>query len=159
GDQVVTDGALIGDRAIDVDESLLTGESEPVSKHAGDPVYSGSFCVAGSGIYETQVVGRESLANRLTAGARAFRQEKTPLQREIARSIRPMVLVVVLVRGPVGIDPIVRGVAVAARSLNGSFHSALDHAYAGIAARETVRAAAVVVAIVPQGLALMIVVT
>src|SRR6266496_1420708 len=52
GDQIVVDGRLVGKGWIDVDESLLTGESDLIRKCAGDPVSSGSFCVNGSAVYE-----------------------------------------------------------------------------------------------------------
>lgn len=161
GDQLVVDGQIVRGE-LELDESLLTGESEPVTKRAGDLVYSGSFCVAGSGVYEAQRVGRESRASQLTIRARTFRQEKTPLQRDIELIIRVMVIVVVLVAGPVMIDLAVRLVEVITHwlgPLNEPLSAALDHAYEGYSAREIVRAAAVVVALVPQGLALMIVVT
>ena len=78
-----------------MDESLLTGESDLVPKQAGDLLYSGSFCVAGSATYEAQKVGAESFANRLTAGARAFRRVQTPLQQEIDLVIRIIILMAV----------------------------------------------------------------
>ncbi|MFC2037069.1 hypothetical protein ACFLYD_03745 [Chloroflexota bacterium] len=77
GDQIVVDGQVLGDGRMEVDESLLTGESEQIVKQAGDLVYSGSFCVAGSAYYQAQEVGADSFVNQLTAGARAFRQTKT----------------------------------------------------------------------------------
>ena len=43
GDQIVADGILVGDRGADLDESLLSGESDPVPKRPGDPISSGSF--------------------------------------------------------------------------------------------------------------------
>ena len=56
GDQLVADGVLRASVSLQADESLLTGESEPVGKRAGDQVLSGSFVVAGSGSYQaTQV--------------------------------------------------------------------------------------------------------
>jgi len=161
GDQLVVDGQIVRGE-LELDESLLTGESEPVTKRAGDTVYSGSFCVAGTGVFEAQRVGRECRASQLTIQARSFRQEKTPLQRETELIIRVMVIVVVLVAGPVIIDLAVRFVDVIAEwlgSLDESFYATLDEAYRGYSAREIVRAAAVVVALVPQGLALMVVVT
>jgi cation-transporting P-type ATPase E len=88
GDQIVVDGRMLGEGRMDVDESLLTGESDLIAKHPGDPVYSGSFCVTGSGCYEAEKVGMESVANKLTAGARAFRQVKTPLQTDIDFVVR-----------------------------------------------------------------------
>jgi cation-transporting ATPase E len=92
GDQIVVDGPIVGEGRIDVDESLLTGEADRVSKEAGALLYSGSFCVRGSAYYEAQRVGVESLAYQLTAGARAFRRTLTPLQREINLVIRLLLL-------------------------------------------------------------------
>ena len=57
GDQVFADGTVIGDSALDMDESLLTGESDPVPKQPGDPVSSGSFCISGSGWYQADALG------------------------------------------------------------------------------------------------------
>ncbi len=94
GDQIVVDGEVIGDGQMDVDESLLSGESDHIHKKAGDQVYSGSFCVVGRAIYIAQQVGGDSLANRLTEGARTFTREKTPLQREVDLIIRVLLLVV-----------------------------------------------------------------
>ncbi len=94
GDQVVVDGQVV-EGQIDADESLLTGESDPIPKGPGDPVYSGSFCVTGSALYEAHKVGEQSLAHRLTAGARAFRRVLTPLQGETNLVIRAILLVAV----------------------------------------------------------------
>ncbi len=88
GDQIVVDGKVVGDGRMSVDESQLTGESNLIEKRAGDPVYSGSFCVSGSAYYVTEKVGTQSLANEITAGARAFRRVLTPLQGQINLVIR-----------------------------------------------------------------------
>lgn len=93
GDQVVVDGAILGDGHAELDESLLTGESELVPKTAGERVYSGSFCVSGTACYEAQKVGKDTFAYQLMAGARAFRNILTPLQREINVVIRVFVLI------------------------------------------------------------------
>ena len=52
GDQIVVDGRLVGKGWIDIDESLLTGESDLVRRSTGDPLSSGSFCVNGRAVYE-----------------------------------------------------------------------------------------------------------
>jgi cation-transporting ATPase E len=93
GDQIVVDGTVVGDGTMEVDESLLTGESDLVRKRAGDQVFSGSFCVTGSAHFEAQQIGASSFANQITAGARAERHVVTPLQREINGIIRLMILV------------------------------------------------------------------
>lgn len=74
------------------DESLLTGESDAVTKHAGDRLYSGTFCLVGSAFYRAEEVGAASVANRLTAGARAFQRQFTPLQRQITVIVQALLL-------------------------------------------------------------------
>lgn len=88
GDQIMCDGQISNEAHIEVDESLLTGESDYVSKYKGDMVYSGSFCVAGTAIYEATKVGRDSLANTITTKARKFDVNLTPLQRSVNTIVR-----------------------------------------------------------------------
>ncbi len=92
GDQIVVDGPILQTHRLDVNESLLTGESDLVAKQQRDRLYSGSFCVNGSALYQAEKVGRQSVAYELTAGARAFRRIYTPLQRNINLVIRVMLL-------------------------------------------------------------------
>lgn len=96
GDQIVLDGKLL-DGKMAVDESQLTGESNPIAKQVGDEVFSGSFCVNGSAFYVAEKVGNASLANQITTGARQFRRIFTPLQSEVALVVRIMLLVVVFI--------------------------------------------------------------
>src|SRR5713226_2394885 len=72
GDQLVADGVVRASASLQADESLLTGESEPVDKRAGDQLLSGSFVVAGSGGYQATGVGAEAYARKLAAQARRF---------------------------------------------------------------------------------------
>src|SRR5581483_1349094 len=94
GDQIVLDGQVVEGK-MQVDESPLTGESDLIAKQKGDAVYSGSFCVTGSAFYIAQKVGSDSLANQITAGARAFRRVLTPLQEQISLVVRIMLLIVI----------------------------------------------------------------
>ena len=96
GDQIVLDGRVIDGR-MSVDESQLTGESNLILKQSGDPVYSGSFCMSGSAVYVAEKVGEASLANQITAGARAFRRVLTPLQRQVHLVIRVMLLIIIYI--------------------------------------------------------------
>jgi cation-transporting ATPase E len=93
GDQIVADGPIVGNSSITVDESLLTGESDPVTKQSGDMLHSGSFCITGSAYYQAEKLGIESISGQLTAKARAFRRAYTPLQREINLIIQSLLLV------------------------------------------------------------------
>src|SRR6201999_3681545 len=65
GDQIVVDGELVEESSLEVDESLLTGEADPIVKDAGERVMSGSFVVAGTGAYRADKVGREAYAAKL----------------------------------------------------------------------------------------------
>ncbi|OBF27798.1 magnesium-transporting ATPase [Mycobacterium sp. ACS1612] len=72
GDQIVVDGEILEESNLEIDESLLTGEADPVAKDAGDPVMSGSFVVAGTGAYRATKVGREAYATKLAEEASKF---------------------------------------------------------------------------------------
>jgi len=83
GDQIVVDGKVVKAKILDIDESLLTGESVPVEKFEEDKVLSGSFCVSGSGIYKAEKVGDKSHANSITALAKRMNLSTSPLQKKI----------------------------------------------------------------------------
>ncbi|WP_128818261.1 HAD-IC family P-type ATPase [Streptomyces sp. S063] len=72
GDKVVVDGTVAEADSLEIDESLLTGEADPVLKRAGDPVMSGSFVVAGGGAFTATRVGREAYAAQLAEEASRF---------------------------------------------------------------------------------------
>ncbi|MEV6955832.1 cation-translocating P-type ATPase [Streptomyces sp. NPDC051183] len=72
GDKVVVDGTVGEADGLEIDESLLTGEADPVLKKPGDPVMSGSFVVAGGGAFTATKVGREAYAAQLAEEASRF---------------------------------------------------------------------------------------
>ena len=80
GDQIVVDGEVLEEANLEVDESLLTGEADPIAKDAGDEVMSGSFVVAGSGAYRATKVGREAYAAKLAEEASKFTLVKSELR-------------------------------------------------------------------------------
>ncbi|MFA5405391.1 MAG: HAD-IC family P-type ATPase, partial [Ignavibacteria bacterium] len=83
GDQIVVDGKVVKEKILEIDESLLTGESVPVEKLEGDSVLSGSFCVSGNGVYRAEKVGDKSYANTVTALAKKMNLSISPLQKKI----------------------------------------------------------------------------
>jgi cation-transporting P-type ATPase E len=88
GDQLVADGVMRDSAGLEADESLLTGESEPVDKRAGDQLLSGSFVVAGSGGYQATGVGAEAYARKLAGQARRFTVVRSELVAGINQILR-----------------------------------------------------------------------
>lgn len=133
GDQIVLDGKVL-DGKMQVDESQLTGESNLIPKQAGDSVFSGSFCVNGSALFTVEKVGTQSLANEITAGARAFRRVLTPLQNEVYLVVRIMLVIVIYLEFLLVVNSVIND----------------------IAASESIADATLVVGLVPNGLFLSI---
>ena len=99
GDQVPADGVLVRVDALEVDESLLTGESDAIVKRDGDDVLSGSVVVAGSGRYQATAVGDDAYAHRLAAAVRTFSLVRSEISAGIDR-ILGFVTAGLLVVGP-----------------------------------------------------------
>ncbi len=134
GDQVVADGRVVAARALSLDESILTGEADAVSRGPGEQVLSGAYCAAGSGDFEVTHIGAESFAERIAAEARGTRTVLSPLQQDINRVLRITVGVMI----PLAVALII-SLAVQDRSL-------VDAADTAVAA---------LVPLVPEGLVLL----
>jgi cation-transporting ATPase E len=83
GIKAVVDGEVISTDALEMDESMLTGESDAVFKEVGNEVYSGSFCVAGTGLIRATRVGKASNVNQLSEIAKTYKNIRTPTQKRI----------------------------------------------------------------------------
>jgi cation-transporting ATPase E len=135
GDAVVADGTVLSARFLEIDEALLTGESDPVPRHFGERLLSGSFCVAGEGTYRADKVGAEAFAHQTSAQARRYRYAPSPMQRTLDPIINALtVITLVLCTLYVGLD-FLRGFA------NAELAKMI---------------AATVTSLVPQGLVLMV---
>ncbi|AEF34830.1 MULTISPECIES: HAD-IC family P-type ATPase [Mycolicibacter] len=88
GDQIVVDGDLVEVSDLEVDESLLTGEAEPIAKNIGDHVMSGSFVISGSGAYRATRVGGEAYAAKLAEEATKFTLVKSELRNGIDQILK-----------------------------------------------------------------------
>lgn len=86
GRQLCADGVLASGE-LEVDESLLTGESDTVVKRPGDTLYSGSFVVTGSGKAEATAVGAEAYANKIAAGAKKAKKRHSDMMDAINKII------------------------------------------------------------------------
>jgi len=88
GDQIVVDGQIVEEENLEVDESLLTGEADPIGKDIGDAVMSGSFIVAGAGAYRATKVGPEAFAAKMADEASKFTLVKSELRNGINRILQ-----------------------------------------------------------------------
>ena len=88
GEQIVVDGTVVASDGLEADESLLTGESQPVAKAPGDEVLSGSSVVAGRASYRATRVGAASYASTLAAAARQFTLVRSEIRAGIDRILR-----------------------------------------------------------------------
>jgi cation-transporting P-type ATPase E len=138
GDQVVADGTLLRADGLLVDESVLTGESQPIPRRAGEELRSGSFATEGSGLYVVSAVGEDSYAGRIAGTAREFRHPRSPLERAVDR------LLYILVGAMVPLGTVL---IVALWKQDVGVRHAVDTAVAGM------------VTLVPEGLVLLLSVT
>jgi cation-transporting ATPase E len=134
GDKVPVDGDVIEADGLELDESLLTGEADPVVKQAGARVLSGSFAVAGSGAFVATKVGDDAYANRLVADVRRFELTRSELMAGINRILRAITWVIL----PLGVVLVISQLA-----STGSLPEAMVGSVAGI------------VPMIPEGLVLM----
>jgi cation-transporting ATPase E len=88
GDQIVVDGEVVEEQNLEVDESLLTGEADPIAKDVADTVMSGSFVVSGTGAYRATKVGGDAYAAKLSAEASKFTLVKSELRNGINRILQ-----------------------------------------------------------------------
>ena len=99
GDQIAADARVLTTRALQVDESMLTGESDPVDKHPGDELLSASIVVAGSARAQVIRVGADSYANRFAGEAKRFSLVSSELRTSVDRVLRWMSWLI----GPIGL--------------------------------------------------------
>ena len=135
GNQICAD-AIVREGSIEVNESLLTGESDTVLKTPGDTLYSGSFVVSGKALVQVEHVGQDNFANQITAQAKAYKKHPSELRSAMNRILKIISIIIV----PLGV---------------GLF---LSQYYAiGISMPDTVvGTVAAVLGMIPEGLVLLI---
>lgn len=95
GCQVPADSIVLENYEFEVDESLLTGESDPVLKRKGANLLSGSFVVAGSGYAQVCKVGTETYAAKLANEAKKFKKINSKLQKSIDKIFKMIMWIVI----------------------------------------------------------------
>ncbi|WP_181766072.1 HAD-IC family P-type ATPase [Streptomyces albidus (ex Kaewkla and Franco 2022)] len=109
GDKCVVDGEIDEAESLEIDESLLTGEADPVVKSPGDRIMSGSFVVAGSGAFTATRVGRAAYAAQLAEEASRF----TLVHSELRNGINTILKYVTWMIIPTGIGLVLSQLVVA----------------------------------------------
>ncbi|NLZ70003.1 MAG: HAD-IC family P-type ATPase [Clostridiaceae bacterium] len=99
GDQISADGICLGGKGLEMDESLLTGESDSVRKDFGQPLLSGTFAIAGRGLAILTRVGDGTVSARIVAEAK--RIKKNPSQ--IFNALDKLIKIISLTIVPIGI--------------------------------------------------------
>ena len=95
GDQIPADCIVLDEQILEVNESLLTGESVPVKKTKGDTVFAGSFVVAGSLAVRVDKVGNDTYISSIENKAKVSKQPKSRLMIAISKIIRNMTLIAI----------------------------------------------------------------
>lgn len=90
GDEIPADGTILSSSGLEVNESMLTGESASIEKDKGAVVYASSSVVAGSAFVKISAVGAETRVGGMTEKLKRYTPEVTPLQRSIGRIITVM---------------------------------------------------------------------
>jgi len=135
GDQVPADALVLRSEGLEIDESLLTGESDSVVKQTGDQILSGSIVVAGKGFARASAVGVDAYAHSITAQVKRFKIAESELVYG-TNKLLGYISIVILVVAPLLIwGQIVRS--------GNSWQEA------------TVRSIAAIVGMVPEGLVLL----
>ncbi|MFJ4692912.1 HAD-IC family P-type ATPase [Streptomyces sp. NPDC088766] len=116
GDKAVVDGVCVEADGLEIDESLLTGEADPVVKHPGDQVMSGSFVVAGGGAFRATRVGREAYAAQLAEEASRF----TLVHSELRTGISTILKYVTWMMVPAAVGLVITQLFVKNNDLRGS---------------------------------------
>lgn len=143
GDQVTADATVLEGEGLEVDESLLTGESDPVGKFPGAQVLSGSNVVAGQGRARVLSVGADSFASRLTAEAKRFSLVNSEIRNGLNRVLRWITWL---------LFPVTALVVNGQMQAQGGWDRALG---SGTWAAASVGAVASIIAMIPLGLVLL----
>lgn len=134
GNQIVVDSIVV-DGEIEVNESLITGEIEPIKKHVGDSVLSGSFVVSGDALVQVEHVALDNYTYKISKDAKYLK----PIKSEIMISMKKIIKFISYIIIPVGIAFFIKQINVSGNSINSA----------------VINTVAALIAIIPDGLMLL----
>ena len=117
GNQIPAD-AVVLDGSVNVNESLITGESDEIEKKPGDELLSGSYIISGECAAQLTAVGKDSYINRLTA--EATKQNKKDNESQMVKSLDRLVLFIGIAIIPIGGLLMYQGIVIQELSLRAS---------------------------------------
>ncbi len=94
GNQVPAD-CILAEGSVEVNESLLTGESVAIKKQVGDTLYAGSFIASGSGKFRVEKVGRDTYLEKLTAKAKKYKRPNSELMNSTTYIIKAVSVLII----------------------------------------------------------------
>ena len=143
GDQLTADTVVLESTGLEVDESIITGEADPVLAQVGDEVLAGASIVGGTGSARVVRVGADSFASKITADARRF----SLVDSELRNGINKVIRIISFALLPIALL-VVNGQMQAA----GGWQVAIE---SGAWRTASIAAIASIVSLVPQGLVFM----
>lgn len=147
GDQIPADGIVISSRGLDVDESILTGEADPVPKRRDDYILSGTAVLAGTGRFVVTAVGEKAHAVKLATESKRYQKINSELRRALEK---------VAFWLSIALLPITAVVFNGQMQAHGGWSEAVSEGWSDGAWRDAmVTAVSSVTAMIPAGLALM----
>lgn len=118
GDRLPVDGRVIASDALEMDESHLTGESDSILKDEDDRVFSGAYCIAGTGVVVATGVGAKSTINQLAQTAKIYRNPLTPTQRRVMVIVDIAIILMLILAPMLWIADSLDGLAILGRVKN-----------------------------------------
>lgn len=95
GDQIVADGKIVRSSYLQLDESVISGESDYIQKSNGDKVFSSTFIVTGECYYTVTSVGTSNYTNKLAQATTKYQKNKSPLQKNADRLIFILIILAI----------------------------------------------------------------
>ena len=145
GNQVPAD-CILAEGSVEVNESLLTGESVAIKKHAGDTLFAGSFIASGSGKCRVDKVGKETYLEKLTAKAKKYRRPNSELMNSIKHIIKAVSILII---------PIAIGIFFVSKNNIPATNTVTDYIFSAEVNYALQRMCTVVIGMIPSGMLLL----